>query len=151
MKTMLNVLCGVLLAMMTFSGYSVAAAPEPGWTTKCDVMRVIDGDTLVVQVQRTLHVRLVDCWCAEVHETGVDGEKAKGLKAKAYMERLALRKEATLSVPTNASEDVSATFTLGRVLGRVWVDGDLNDLSTQMVAAKLATKAKTPKGYWGRN
>ena len=33
-------------------------APDPGWTTRGVITRVIDGDTVEVTIKRTLRVRL---------------------------------------------------------------------------------------------
>ncbi|MEM9658837.1 MAG: hypothetical protein AAF961_10795, partial [Planctomycetota bacterium] len=37
-----------------------AVRPELGWAGSVHVVRVVDGDTLVVEIRRRLHVRLVD-------------------------------------------------------------------------------------------
>ena len=117
--------------------------PQTGWTTPAEIVRVIDGDTLVVRVSRELHVRLLDCWAPESRTTDLE-EKHRGLKSKEFLQKLiddAGVQDARLFVPTNGEQDLSSVLTLGRVLGKVWLANG-TDLSETMVEAGKATAAK---------
>lgn len=123
---------------------SAIACPPRGVTMDAEVVRVIDGDTIVLRTSVEYHVRLIDCWAPESRTTD-KSEKAKGLKAKARMQQLAATGSAVrVHVPTG--EDLSDVMTLGRVLGRVWLmDGESpasSDLSAVMVREGLATEQK---------
>ena len=39
--------------------------PQEGFTTKAKVTRVIDGDTVDVEITRKVRLRLKDCWAPE--------------------------------------------------------------------------------------
>lgn len=113
--------------------------PEPGWTTQARVERVIDGDTIEVTVTRSFTIRLLDCWAPETH-TRDKREKQRGLAAKEHLETLLSRGEVVIHVPSQCDGDLSALFTFGRVLGRVF--NRSGDVSMQMVAAGHATANK---------
>lgn len=131
------------IADARFSG-PPAAAPEPGTTFDGTVVRVIDGDTLIVETTTSVRVRLLDCWAPESRTLDLD-EKTKGLKAKARLQELATGKPVRVQLPTHGG-DLSESITLNRILGRVWLIEDgapgLSDLSAQMVREGLALKAK---------
>ncbi len=105
--------------------------PVPQLTIPCQVVRVIDGDTIEVEIRTRFNVRLLDCWAPEKHQTDVAGEKPLGLASEAAMKALAEGKAGIVSIPLPSSPETSlaSVFTLGRVLGRVSVEGA--DLSEQ--------------------
>lgn len=114
-----------------------ADPPAPGWTTAARVVSVYDGDTLTVEVRRTIHVRLLDCWAPEVRGKS----KTAGLAARDHLRQLLPAGAAvTLHVPTSADGDIQDAWTFGRVLGRVW-RGD-TDVSAAMVESGHATKRR---------
>lgn len=120
--------------------------PEPSWTTKATVIGTVDGDTLDLEIRRTIRVRLLNCWAPETHldgrlpESQRAAEKAAGIKSKEALTALALGKPVILQVPT--SEDLLKSTTMGRVLGRVWLEGDDESLSEKQVRNGNATKEK---------
>ena len=117
--------------------------PPRGITIDGTVIRVIDGDTIVLRSVVEYQVRLQGCWSPESRTLDLK-EKAQGLKSKARMQQLATGKPVRVHMPTTT--DLSDALTLGRVLGRVWVlNGDRPescDLSSIMVAEKLAAPVK---------
>lgn len=99
--------------------------PEVGYTVPVTVSRVIDGDTLEVSIVKKINVRLLNCYMPEVKGKN----KELGLLAKEYMIRLLENsKEVILHIP--GEENLSNDFTFGRVLGRIYIDGE--DLSEIM-------------------
>lgn len=46
-------------------GAKAPEAPSPSWTTRAKVLRVIDGDTVEVEIRRTVRVRMLGCWSPE--------------------------------------------------------------------------------------
>jgi endonuclease YncB( thermonuclease family) len=125
------------------------AAPDPAWTTPAKVVRVIDGDTLEVEISRKLRVRMLDCWAPEsrrdprLGESERSAEKAKGQAAKENLNSLANGREVIVSVPLSADGDLAKVWTMGRVLGHVWLaDKPEKSLSVQQVEAGHATKEK---------
>lgn len=117
---------------------AVAQPPKLGYTTKGRVVRVVDGDTVEVEIRKIVTVRLLNCWAPESRTTD-KAEKAKGLAAKGEMQRLVGGGECVLHVPTGGKE---SWISLGRVLGEVWMAGEEKSLSQQMVEGGFATVEK---------
>jgi len=127
----------------------VSVAPEPAWTTRARVLRVIDGDTLEVEVRRVFRVRMLGCWAPEskqdprLPESKREAEKRRGLAAKANLIHLAEGKDVTVQIPLSPDGDVSKVWTMGRVLGRVWLVSDpAESLSERQVREGFATTEK---------
>lgn len=114
--------------------------PATGWTTIAKITEVYDGDTITVEVTRRFRVRLLDCWAPEIRTKDAE-EKARGLEATAYLTALAEGREAILHVPMEGV-DAAQAWSMGRILGHVWVVGDDRTLSERMVEARHATKTK---------
>jgi len=117
--------------------------PPRGFTVDGTVVRVIDGDTVVVRSQIEYQIRLLDCWAPESRTKDL-AEKQRGLAAKARMQELADCQQCRVFMP--AAGTVADMITMGRILGRVWIlqDGSPadTDLSTIMVKEGLATPQK---------
>ena len=146
MCTYLPALCCGVLGLLTLA---VDRAPQPAWTTQATVVRVIDGDTIEVEFRRKLRVRLLDCWAPEsrrdprLDESQQATEKARGQAAKEALNSLANGREVIVSVPMAADGDLSTPWTMGRVLGHVWLaDQPEKSLSQIQVEAGHASKTK---------
>lgn len=124
------------------------AAPDTSWTTNATVSRVIDGDTCEVIVATKLRVRLLDCWAPEskidprVPTEQQKAELQRGLASKENLAKLMLGKRVRVQIPLAMDGDVSKSITLGRVLGRVWVDGDEKSVNQIQVEQGFATEKK---------
>jgi len=124
--------------------------PEPGWTTRGVISRVIDGDTVEVTIKRTLRVRLQNCWAPETRLDpslpSIDREAAKlrGIASAEHLRRIADGRECTLQIPTHPTsgetQDIGDSFSMGRAVGRVWING--TDLSELQVRSKFASRTK---------
>ena len=127
--------------------FSAPACPPRGLTIDGEIVRVIDGDTVVVRTSIEYHVRLIDCWAPE-SRTKNQAEKTRGLKSKARLIELA-KPETTVRVHVPTATDLTEMLTLGRVLGRIWpMKGKTpatKDLSTIMVEEGLALTQKANK------
>jgi len=113
-----------------------AAAPAKAITVECQIVRILDGDTIEVAVQQVYRVRLLDCWAPEAK-----GEsKESGLASKEHLRQYIamFRPHGVLSVP--CGEDVGKSWSMGRVLGNVWLDGQEKSLSEIQCEAGHATK-----------
>jgi endonuclease YncB( thermonuclease family) len=104
-----------------------------GLTLPGNVLDVHDGDTVTVEVRRTLRIRLLDCWAPELRDAG-------GLEAKRYLETLIEGKDVTLQIDLEADGRFGDKMSFGRVLGRILVDG--KDVSELMIEAGFATKER---------
>ena len=116
-------------------------APEPGWTTRAYVLRVIDGDTLEIEVARKFRVRLKDCWAPEL-----SGEHAtEGAKARDALEAMIPPgSRVVVHVPTDPADvpEFAKATTFGRLVATVY-DCYGRNLSEAMIEAGHATKAKS--------
>jgi endonuclease YncB( thermonuclease family) len=135
-----------LLGSKSMSGYRLTflpadEAPSPGLTIDGQCVRVIDGDTIVVETKTQYHVRLLNCWAPE-SRTKDSEEKQRGMASKNRLIELAGGKRVRVSIPL--SGELGDSITMGRVLGRAWLD-DGRELSTLMVAEGLATEKKVKK------
>ncbi len=111
-------------------------APRPGIVFTGDVVRVIDGDTLVVRPIIEYTVRLRDCWAPELSSSG-------GSEAKRQLERLVNSDtRVTVSLPwVDGRHSLGDVLSFGRLVGDVYV-GDQR-LSDRMVQSGHATKTKS--------
>ena len=124
-------------------------APKPGWTTTGQCVRVVDGDTVVVQIVKQIRVRLLDCWCPEtkldhrVSETDRESEKRRGRGAREFTRSLVEGRQVVVTIPPDADGDIGDVFTLDRALGHVWLEENQDkSVSEQVVAAGHAVKSK---------
>lgn len=116
--------------------------PPLGLTKACQVVSVVDGDTLDVEVRYVVRVRLLDCWAPE-SRTRDACEKQRGLAAKLHLEALAAPgSPAVLFVPGTPSGELAELITLGRVLGHVWIADDPRSLSERQRTSGHATATK---------
>lgn len=127
-----------IVATVAIGWAALSAQPPLGESRPCKVVSVYDGDTVVIEfIPQRARVRLIDCWCPEVRTKDKE-EKSRGIKARDYLKSLAEGKDAVLFTPHQ--RDIGRETTLGRVLGRLYVDG--RDLSELMVESGHATKMK---------
>ena len=108
--------------------------PPLGITARAYVKRVIDGDTVELEIRLPVRVRLLDCWAPELR----DAEGPESLAA--LLEKLPLGSKCVLHVPTKKARTVADVLTFGRVLGHVYRRGD--NVGAAMVAEGFATKTK---------
>jgi hypothetical protein len=101
------------------------------------------------QFQRRRWFRLLDCWAPELKldprlpESKREAEKRRGLAAKANLIHLAEGKDVTVQIPLSPDGDVSKVWTMGRVLGRVWLVSDpAESLSERQVREGFATEKR---------
>lgn len=113
--------------------------PPLGLTARAVVRRVVDGDTLDVELRLPVRVRLLDCWAPETRGP----ERPAGLQAQAAAEALAPPgSHGILAVPTAQAEAMADVLTLGRVLGQFWPAGSELSLAELLVAAGQAEPQK---------
>lgn len=110
------------------------SVPTPGLTTKAKVVRVIDGDTVVVKIETTMHVRLLDCRMPEL-------KTEQGVKAKEVLTNLIGDKDVIVEIPASKRGDLTDITSLSRFLGRVW----LNDVNVSEYMNDWIKNAKEKK------
>jgi endonuclease YncB( thermonuclease family) len=143
-------ICGLVSGLLCgFLVVRAEPAPEYGWTTPARVLRVIDGDTLEVEVRRVVRIRMLDCWAPEskadsrVPEEDREQQKALGLASKAALQKVAEDQDVIVRIPTRSDGDISHMFTMGRVLGHVWLQkAPQESLSERQVRLGHATTTK---------
>ena len=113
--------------------------PAEGFTTKAKVTRIIDGDTVDVEITRQVRVRLKDCWAPEKRSRDIV-EKQKGMASLSHLATILDDKKIVLFIPADDKDEIKDIFTFGRVIGHIFLDGE--DVSEHMIAAGHATKEK---------
>ena len=108
--------------------------PRKGVATEAQVVRVIDADTLEVEVKRTVKVRLLGCNVPD---------KDKDVSARAYRHVMQLLEavdgKVTLFVPAGRSSlQLGDIHSFERILGEIWVDGQ--NLSKILIDCGLAAE-----------
>ena len=99
--------------------------PECGWCTKGKVVRVIDGDTLDIEISRVIRIRLLSIDTPELNTV-------EGKEAAAFVKDLLEKQEdITLFIPSQQDLHLTHVLTLNRVLGRIFLD-DGSDLSDRL-------------------
>lgn len=90
------------------------------------VVGVVDGDTVDVEMRFVVRVRLLadgrECWAPESRTKDLE-EKRLGLVAKEHLTRHALGRECLVSVPLHSGRLIDY-MTLERLLADVWVGGE---------------------------
>lgn len=96
------------------------------------IVHVHDGDTVTVRVEVRMRVRLIGCWAPEIR----GAEKEAGLKSLINLQGKAWPGEAcVVEIPLH--DDIGDATSLGRILGKVSVDGvDLSDYQVSSGHAK---------------
>jgi len=89
-------------------------APPIGWTTHATVSRVIDGDTVEVDINRRLVIRLKDCWAPE-NRTDIGKAATKALE-----EFLAPGDNVRVHIDGSDRDMVGDILTFSRFVGDVW-------------------------------
>jgi endonuclease YncB( thermonuclease family) len=99
-------------------------------TLPATVQRIIDGDTISVQLRLDLDIRLLDCWAEELRDKdAAKRELALAAKRRLYSllfteidaNQWPVGKEIIVEVPF--SSNLASMFTFGRVLGNIMLNG----------------------------
>ena len=108
---------------------------SPNLTVPAKVNRVVDGDTVDLELTMNIRVRLSDCWAAEIRED-------KGLEAKMAMSSMLPEgSRCLLFVDLEEVDSVSDVMTFGRIVGKVFVDG-VGDVGEALIDSGLAERTK---------
>jgi len=134
-----TILALTLLASQTVLKSKPKTYPKLGHTVDVRIIRVLDGDTVEVEFKHRAKVRLLDCWAPETRTKDLS-EKRRGILAKRFLTGLAEGRDARLEIPGNV--DIGKMFSFGRILGDLWLEGNDETLSSQMVNAGHATEKK---------
>lgn len=101
-------------------------APEYGLTTKCKLTRIIDADTIEVELTRKITVRLLDLYAPEKNTE-------EGKRLIEYLTKILNKKDLILHIPASDRLQIKDIFTFGRVLGYIWTEDDINqDISKKI-------------------
>ena len=111
-----------------------------------ELIRAIDGDTLVADVTLRVRVRLLagnkQCWAPEKNTAA--GKASYSSLALAVSGTGGQQVHGTLQVPLRGNE-LGDVLTFGRLLGNVWVTGHKQSLGEEQIALGLASSTKTGK------
>lgn len=116
--------------------------PPYGLCLPCQVVRVIDGDTVIVSFkasEREWKLRLINCWCAEMNTA--DGKRAK--KGAEDFLRGVTTTSVFIPAPRNAINLLS-NLTFDRIPAYLYLDHELT-LNEALCLAGFATSQRPKK------
>lgn len=120
--------CVAVITFITITSFDTTDIKE-SYRVSGIVHKINDGDTLTISVTKTVNVRILDCWAPELSEVN-------GPQSKEALEKLVpVGSKVTLDVPIH--ENISKSFSFGRVLGRVYNDAGVN-VGEEMVRQEMA-------------
>ena len=146
MRAMLSAMILATLAAIASAAITAHQIPPTGWTVEGVVVKVVDGDTVDIEIRQVVRVRLDQCWAPEtkiddrVPKEKQAAEKRAGIESKEHLKQLADGKEVVLHVPIGTN--LKDSLTLNRVVGTVWLDGSEKSLNEIQVETGHATKEK---------
>src|SRR4051812_29044309 len=108
--------------------------PALGVCLEASVLDAHDGDTVTVEIKIKTQVRYLACWAPELKEPG--GPEA------ATRAKEAIGKHGRIYIPIDGARTVADLLTFGRVLGEIWLDGEMESESQKQVRLKLAATKK---------
>ena len=115
--------------------FKLKRPPEPGWSV--DVLIKMtdrdDADTLTVYIVKKARIRLEDVNAPERYTK-------EGKEATKFIRELADGKKARLFVPAKAQLGKETSF--GRIVGRLWLEGDEKRLAQHLVESGHAQWVK---------
>lgn len=114
---------------------------ELGITARAKVLRVIDGDTVDVELRLPVRIRLRDCWAPELRGE----ERDAGQRAKRELAAILPRgRRVVVTIPTQSARQLGDVLTFGRVLGHIWakISGSRKSIAAEMVDRGHATRER---------
>ena len=123
--------------------------PINGLTTTAKVIRVIDGDTIVIETSRIFTIRLLGIEpnidvidTPELHSPNPI-QKVQAQACKEYMTKLLGGQEVTVFIPASERHEMKDLLTLGRFLGKLWLnDSDVSQLLNDFMKKENIKKEK---------
>lgn len=125
----------IIFGSLCAAALNAPAPPTPMIRFAATVNDVTDGDTLRISADVSMAIRLLDCWAPEL-KTG-----EPGIASKRNLIRLTSRNQRCI-VEVPLHDDIGKCTSLGRILGRVYIEGQTKDLSTLQVEGGFATRGK---------
>jgi len=98
------------------------------------ITAVHDGDTGTVLIQLKLNVRYDNCWAPELKE--------RLGKESATRAKEAIGKGGRLFISLSDVHNLADLLTFGRVVGEIWLDGEVESESQKQIRLKLASTTK---------
>lgn len=111
-------------------------SPIPGYCTEATVTRIIDGDTIEIEVKRKVKIRLLGI---DVHEKNTEN----GKEAILFLEHNVKGEKVLLFIPANKADILMDISSFERILGEIWVDNkNLSSILREEGFEKSETKTK---------
>jgi endonuclease YncB( thermonuclease family) len=104
------------------------------------VTRVLDGDTIEVEVRRTVRVRILDLWCHEIRG-GTERTKASGRSASRRMADLVMGCDVAIDIPIDETARFGESMSFGRILANVKTVGAI-DVAANMIESGHGWRTK---------
>ena len=128
--------------------------PPHGIMTEGRLVKVYDGDTVELEFKYKVRVRLLDCWAPEIRTRNLK-RKAAGLHSRNVLAhsipsaKYDINKNTFyadepvhLYIPIEEARHLGEVFSMGRVLGTVYLVDEEQSISDKQVQAGQAYKTK---------
>lgn len=120
--------------------------PKEGLTTKAKVVKVIDGDTIEVEVSRKFAIRLLDPNNHNNKKFGAaEIDTPEGVKAKEALSALVKDDEVIIFIPAKNSLNLMDINSFNRLLAEVWTLEGYNVSSVLKEKGYLHENQKAPQ------
>lgn len=97
--------------------------PEAGFATEGRIVKVIDGDTVDVEIRRIVRVRLSHPNKDKLDFNAPEKNTPKGRTALLYLYNLALNSPITVFFPAKSPEILLDNTSFNRIIGEIWLNG----------------------------
>jgi hypothetical protein len=124
----------IIFGSLCAAALNAPAPPTPMIRFAATINDVHDGDSIRISAEVSMAVRLLDCWAPEL-------KTEPGVASKRNLIRLTSRNQRCI-VEVPLHDDIGKCTSLGRILGRVYIEGQTKDLSTLQVEGGFATRGK---------
>jgi endonuclease YncB( thermonuclease family) len=126
--------------------------PRDGWTTEVDVVRIIDGDTMEVEIRRRFRVRLSHPHKYKTYIFDTPEKNTKlGKRALRCVKDLLNRFNGIVRVfvPARKTIELLDSSSLGRFNGEIWLDDQrLSGILLEKGLARMISRRKRKKTPW---
>lgn len=119
----------------------VMEEPKEGFTTKAKVIRVIDGDTVEVEIKRTFPVRLIDPDNLDKHFNMPERGTYRGEMVTKFLRNLLTGYDVNLWIPAGKSSmKLTDINSFNRIIGAIWYRGQSVATQLQQYLTRITSK-----------
>ncbi len=97
--------------------------PEAGFATEGRIIKVIDADTVDVEIKRIVRVRLSHPNDKKLDFNAAEKNTLAGMNAKTYLSLISMGRPITVFFPAKSPEILLDNTSFNRIIGEIWLGG----------------------------